>query len=116
MGVKAIVLPLAIALLMVGCGEQVVEYTKLQDRDGLKYLPNEETPFTGRAEAFYDDGQKAQELNHKDGKVVSAVAWKPNGEKCPVTNVKDGNGVLVSYSNGKVRMTWLRSSTYKDDK
>ena len=28
---------------------------------------------------------------------MSAMSWKPNGEKCPVSNVKDGNGVLVVY-------------------
>ena len=77
---KAILLSLAIALalLMVGCGESsnpsesvdmnetapkkdaietAVDYSKLQNRNGLKYLPNEETPFTGRAESFYENGQ-----------------------------------------------------------
>ena len=108
---KATLFALFVALLMVGCGEDVVDGSKLQDRNGVTYLPNEETPFTGRAEAFYDDGQKAQELNHKDGKVVSAVAWKPNGEKCPVTNVKDGNGVLVWYKDDATEKTRL---TYKD--
>ena len=139
---KAILLSLFVALLMVGCGEQVVDNAKLQDRDGLKYLPNEETPFTGRAEGFYPNGQKAMETNYKDGKedgiknrwynssfkedktgqkhvqinnkdnkVVSAVAWKPNGEKCPETNVKDGNGVLVYYNNDGT--VWVRS-TFKD--
>ena len=143
---KAILLSLAIALLMVGCGE-VVDYEKLQDRGGVKYLPNEEAPFTGRAERLYENGQKRIEGNYKDGKAdgletvwyengqkmsesnfkdgkpngivtgwyingqkkwegnwkegktVSAKSWKPNGEKCPATNVKDGNGVGVQYTD-----------------
>ena len=37
------------------------------------------------------------EVGRKLGKLMSAVVWKPNGVKCPVTNVKDGNGVLVRY-------------------
>ena len=40
---------------------------------------------------------KKSEEKRKNGKLMSAVVWKPNGVKCPVTNVKDGNGVLVRY-------------------
>jgi antitoxin component YwqK of YwqJK toxin-antitoxin module len=29
---------------------------------------------------------------------VTDVTRKPNGEKCPVTNLKDGNGVVVFYN------------------
>ena len=44
---------------------------------------------------------------------MSAVSWKPNGEKCPVTNVKDGNGVLVWYwKSGKKSI----ETNYKDGK
>ena len=47
---------------------------------------------------WYENGQKKAEGNFKDGKVVSAVLWKPNGEKCPVTYVEDGAGVVVNYN------------------
>ncbi len=47
---------------------------------------------------WYSNGQKKAEGNFKDGKVVSAVVWKPNGEKCPVTYVEDGAGVVVNYN------------------
>ena len=51
---------------------------------------------------WYENGQKKSEENLKDDKLMTAVAWKPNGEKCPVTNVVDGNGVLVGYyENGQ---------------
>ena len=44
---------------------------------------------------------------------MSAVSWKPDGEKCPDTNVKDGNGVSVwYYENGKKRV----EGNYKDGK
>ena len=46
---------------------------------------------------LYENGQKMAERNHKDGKLMSAVSWKPNGEKCLHTNVKGGNGVCVEY-------------------
>ena len=139
---KPVLLSLAIALLMVGCGESsqpsesvdmtdtdpekdaietAVKWSKLQDRNGVKYLPNEKTPFTGRAEEsfrgqkmeegnykegklhglvtiWYQNGQKREELNWKDGKFMSAKVWKPNGKRCPLTNIdEDGNGFLVQY-------------------
>ena len=47
--------------------------------------------------SFYESGQRASVQNYKDGKLMFAVSWKPDGERCPETNVKDGNGVVVSY-------------------
>ena len=63
--------------------------------------------------AWYENGQKKREMNFKVGKLMSAKAWKPNGEKCPLTNVKDGNGVWVSYyDDGTEDIRW----NYKDGK
>ena len=58
---KATLFALFIALLMVGCGDGNVDYFDLEDRNGVKYLPNEETPFTGRAESFTTYWQKELE-------------------------------------------------------
>ena len=45
-------------------------------------------------------------------KLISAVFWKPNGEKCPVSKIdKDGNGVKVLYNEDG---TELGRYTYKD--
>ena len=33
---------------------------------------------------------------NEDDKLMTAVAWKPNGEKCPLTN-KNGNGIWIWY-------------------
>jgi antitoxin component YwqK of YwqJK toxin-antitoxin module len=51
----------------------------------------------GSATGWYENGQKESERTYKDGKVMTIVVWKYNGEKCPVTNLKDGNGVWVHY-------------------
>ena len=51
----------------------------------------------GLSTSWYENGQKQGELNFKDGNLVTVNTRKPNGEKCPVTNVKDGNGVWVWY-------------------
>ena len=65
----------------------------------------------GLSTAWYESGQKERKGNYKDGKLMSAVAWKPNGVKCPVTNLKDGNGVWVFY---KENGTESSRHTYKD--
>tara|TARA_Y100001934_G_scaffold136993_1_gene165319 strand:- start:15 stop:524 length:510 start_codon:yes stop_codon:yes gene_type:complete len=148
---------------LLGAEPKVVGFDKLQKRwkagSQLTYIPNQDTPFTGKAVDFhsngqkwqertykdgkldgpwnswrengqkafeanwkdgkrdglatdwYENGQKRREETYKDGKLMSAVGWKPNGEKCPVTNVKDGNGVLVWYNkDGTERFRY----TYKD--
>jgi len=62
-------------------------------------------PFT----RWYDlIGQKGSEGNYKGGKLMSVVAWKPNGERCPATNVVDGNGIWVWYNNGGTE--WRRQT------
>ena len=115
--------------------ETAVEWSKLQDRGGVMYLLNEETPFSGFSKSVYENGQKKMEYNWKDGKpdglwtdwhengqkrhernykddkFMSAEVWKPNGEKCPVTNLKDGNGVWVLYNEDG---TEEYRFTYKD--
>ena len=181
---KPVLLSLALALLMVACGDGNVDSEDLEYRNGVAYLPNEETPFTGRAEGFYDNGQEMYEYNYKDGeldgrqtgwyengqreqeenykdgkedgpytgwhengqkrmevsfkdgdpdglstgwykngqkqresrwkngKLMSAVHWKPNGEKCPVTKIdEEGNGIVVWY---KEDGTEDYESIYKD--
>ena len=65
----------------------------------------------GLAILYDENGQKYSEGNYKDGKLMSVEVWKPNGEKCPVTNVKEGNGVMVHYSEDGTQM---RRMTYKD--
>jgi len=47
---------------------------------------------------WYSTGQKEAECTYREGKLMSAEVWKPNGEKCPVTNIdEDGNGVWLEY-------------------
>ena len=47
--------------------------------------------------SFYESGQRESVKNYKDGKLMFAVSWKPDGEKCPDTKVVEGNGILVVY-------------------
>ena len=132
--------------------EVVVEGNQLEYRNGLWCF--EEKPFTGLfisryrngqikikanykdgkghglRSTWYENGQKKEDSNWKDGKIWSAFQWKPNGEKCPETNVIDGNGIQVFYNEngGKVveenlkdgkwhglRSTWYENGQKKEE-
>ena len=119
---------------------EAIERDKLQ-KQGTKgeelYAPNDQAAYTGWVKLmypngqimilgqikdgkqdglvtkWYENGQKRQEENYKDYKLMSAVGWKPNGDKCPETNVKDGNGLWVWY---KEDGTESFRKTYKNGK
>ncbi|MFP6901377.1 MAG: GYF domain-containing protein [Opitutales bacterium] len=57
---------------------------------------------------WYSSGEKMGEHHHEDGKLMSATVWKPNGVKCFLTNVRKGNGVLVTYHESGTE--WFRSN------
>jgi len=57
--------------------------------------------------SFYESGQRESVKTYKNGKLMSAFSWKPDGEKCPDTNVKDGNGILVAYDKEGLENTRL---------
>jgi len=106
---------------------EAINDKKLQRRgkegEALYYVRNQQTPYTGRAkgmrkngqirrldqykdgkkdglvQVWYENRQKRSEAKWKDGKLVTIVVWKPNGEKCPVTKVVNGNGVRTWYND-----------------
>ena len=54
---------------------------------------------------WYENGHKQSEQNWNEGQIWDAVAWKPNGEKCSRTNLKNGNGFLFFYFENGNPMT-----------
>ena len=94
-----ILLSMLLLVISFGCGEDVVvEDLKLEERNGVMYLPSDEEPYTGEYLKWHENGQKWLELICKDGKIVTVFGWKPNGEKCSATKVVDGYGVVIRYS------------------
>ena len=95
---KKIICFLALVTLS-GCGnedksEKVV--SSLQDRRGLMYEINTETPFTGVLLEQYDSGQNKKREEYQDGKLNgSAKTWAENGEL-----ISD-----FTYSHGIIRYT-----------
>jgi antitoxin component YwqK of YwqJK toxin-antitoxin module len=62
---------------------------------------------------WYENGQKRKESTYKEGKLMTSTSWKPNGEKCPITNILGGNGVNVDYDENGQKDS---QSNYKDGK
>ena len=57
--------------------------------------------------------KKKWQVYFKDEKLISSMSWKPDGQKCPETNIINGNGLLVLYKNDG---TELSRSYYKNGK
>ena len=129
---------IAIAILAVACGGkdevndetkpklQSVNYGELRRRGGLTegiiYRKGSDTPYTGKAFEFYDNGQKEFEEYYKEGKLDGLnVWWYRNGQKQIEQNFKDGilDGLQVQwhengqkavegkFKDGKMQGLWI---------
>ena len=89
--VPFILLAISLPLLLGGCGEKEsvaevgpqldgVNLDQLEKREGIQYLSGSDTPYTGKAFALYENGQKEAEANFKDGKLISEKYWNSEGE------------------------------------
>ena len=116
-----------------------IDHDKIQTRgiegEKLAYAPNKQKPYTGWVKSMHDNGQvawlgqckdgkvdglmtlwykngqKQEESTYKDDKLMTSVVWQTDGEKCPVTNDVNGNGVKVAYL---ITGEELFRETYKD--
>ena len=57
--------------------------------------------FNGKAHGVFEDwylvgGKKAEQV-FEDGELISAIVWKPSGQKCVISHVLNGEGVLLEY-------------------
>ena len=59
--------------------------------EGIRYLKDSDTPYTGKVFTLFGNGQKLSEGNWKDGKKEGlSVVWHENGQKKLEGNYKDG--------------------------
>ena len=112
-------LAISLPLLLGGCGEKAnvepvaevkpeldsVNGEDLEERESIWYLKDSETPYTGKVYEFYENGQKKEEGNFKDGKLDGLYEqWHENGQKMGKANYKDGelDGLWAEWhSNGQ---------------
>jgi antitoxin component YwqK of YwqJK toxin-antitoxin module len=112
-------LVMAFAILTIGCGEKKsdgVNLDELEDREGVFYLKNSNSPYTGKCFEFHDNGQKKSETTLKDGEYDGlSLELHENGQKETEGNYKDGklDGPLVIWhENGQKKL----EVNYKDGK
>ena len=63
----------------------IVKYSELQNRSyngkrGISFLPNNEAPFSGRAEDSFPNGQKRCDYKIKEGVIIEGKEWYQNGQ------------------------------------
>ena len=101
---KHITLILISFLFLTGASEGI-EVSYLQERGGVSYEVNSETPFTGKLVEKYWSGQKQSEANFKNGMLEGlATLWYQNGQKESEGNYRNGKpeGIHTSwYENGQ---------------
>ena len=109
--VKRVLIPIAFIILFFAAynslfsSVKVVSSDKVLKRNGLTYLDNEEVPFTGIVERYYDEEKRQIEkrIYYEDGKGVKIESWYENGQKEGEGSSKDGklDGHAVTwYRNG----------------
>jgi len=85
-------------LLLGGCGGKNVNRDQLENRKGIQYLSDSDTPYTGKAFALYENGQKSFEEKFKKGKSNGLqIMWHENGQKSFEVIFINGEAVEGSY-------------------
>jgi antitoxin component YwqK of YwqJK toxin-antitoxin module len=82
-----------------------VQIDNLEERKGIRYLKNSDTPYTGEYFIVHRNGQKKATGSFKGGKTDGLVtSWYENGQKRFEVNFKDGifHGLnLLWHENGQ---------------
>ena len=82
-------------MLTVGYSQETdakpIDGSTLVWKDGLRYAPDSDKPYSGVAVEYYENGQKSSEFSVKDGKKDGLnTEWYENGQKSIEGTYKDG--------------------------
>ena len=89
-GMKAILLSLLVALLMVGCmRDRITDYYDNGQKKYERHWKGQE--LDGPVTWWYENGQKRQQINYKDGKKDGPfIVWNEKGKEIRRENYKEG--------------------------
>jgi len=94
-------LAVLLAVLLTSCGVRGVAVSELRERNGITYRAGSETPFSGMAIAFHDDGSLRARVPYEKGKKNGmAVYWDVHGNKSEVL-YKNGQAQGVGVSRAR---------------
>ncbi|MCS5421444.1 toxin-antitoxin system YwqK family antitoxin [Psychrilyobacter sp. S5] len=110
---KQLLLILIISISLMSYGK-TIDKEQLQTRNGVYFETNQETPYTGEAIAYYENGKIKFKGSYKDGlRKGEWIAYNENGKIKAKANFKDGGkkGEWIAYNeNGKIE----GKGNYKD--
>ncbi len=99
---------LIISSLLSCAYSKEIEESKLQERNGVYYEINQETPYTGIVYSNYDNGQRELETTVKDGKIKGrSTLWYKNGQK-------QQENIFIDEKNGR-QTTWYENGQKKSE-
>ena len=79
-----------------------VKFSNLEERKGIRYLKNSDTPYTGKFFHFHSNGQKRGTGDFKDGKLEGLLtSWYKNGQREMEGNFKSGSLIFSRYWNSE---------------
>ena len=78
-------------LLLGGCGENVVNDSEIEYRDGVAYLKGSNRSYTGKIIGLNSRGEKRSESQLEKGKMISWISWHDNGKKAGEENYQKGH-------------------------
>jgi antitoxin component YwqK of YwqJK toxin-antitoxin module len=82
---------LAGVMLMSACGSSEANKDSLVERNGIKYLANSDTPFTGKSTGHSSAfGNDRQEFFYESGVLVRVVTYWSNGQMKRQTFIREG--------------------------
>lgn len=114
MDMKKLLVLFAVIAFFSGCSKQTIEDSRLQMRGEQVFAPNETTPFSGRSEAVYENGQLAISKEWKNGIPDGKhEEWFENGIKALEAEYSDGN--IISYKVWNVLGEQLTQVQVKGD-
>jgi len=100
---KTKILFITLLLIIVGCSKSVEEST-LINKDGLMYLPDSDTPYTGEVFFIYDTGEKEYQGTFENGLLIEYSYLNKDGTvKDPVNGetLIDRSGLLYEVNGQK---------------
>ena len=91
-------------MLVVGCSKEPVDETILINKEGVMYLPDSDTPYTGEVFTNYDTGEKEYQGTYENGLLVSYSYLHKDGRvKDPVNGetLIERSGLLYEVNGQK---------------
>ena len=105
-------LPVLLCIFLLSACD--VPLDNLVQRNGIRQEINSQTPFTGVATEYYENGQLKSKVTYKDGEEQGLFeSYRENGQLEYKNNYKDGevNGLFETYhENGQLK----DNITFKD--